>query len=152
MFERFSDAARSTVSEGLKEAARRGDRRVGTDHLLLGILHDPASAAAVGVALEAARDAEEALDREALAAVGIDPGPSPLALGRERVGRLPLTSAAKGVLARTVKFAAAEKSRTITGRHVVLALLETSSPDPAASLLARLGVSADEVRARLAAA
>ncbi|NUP75683.1 MAG: Clp protease [Sinomonas sp.] len=149
MFERFSGAARVTVTEGLKEAARRGDRRVGTDHLLLGILHDPASANAVGVGLEAARTAEEALDREALAAVGVDPGPAPLLASGSRAGRLPLTSAAKGALARTVRFAAAEKSKTITGRHVLLALLETPVPDPAATLLARLGVSADDVRARL---
>jgi ATP-dependent Clp protease ATP-binding subunit ClpA len=149
MFERFSETARCTVTEGVKEAARRGDRRVGTDHLLLGLLHDPSSAATLGVSLEAARAAEEALDREALAAVGVDPGPGPLAMPRPAAGRLPMTSAAKGVLAHSVRRAAADRSRTITGRHVVLALLENRTPDPAAALLARLGVVAEDVKSRL---
>ncbi|MEA5456643.1 Clp protease N-terminal domain-containing protein [Sinomonas sp. JGH33] len=149
MFERFSEAARNTVTEGVKEAALRGDRRVGTDHLLLGILHDPASAAIVGVDLAAARRAEETLDREALAAVGVDPGPEPLVSPRSRPGRLPLTSGAKAVLTRTVRLAAAERSRTITSRHVLLALAEAPAADPAAALLARLGVDRAGLRTRL---
>lgn len=151
MFERFAAAARTTVTEGVHEAERRGDRRIGTQHLLLGLLHDPDSAAILGTGLEDARAAEEALDREALAAVGIDPGPGPLAQIPGRMGRLPFASGAKGVLSRSVGYAASEKSRTITGRHLVLALLDAPEPDPAASLLARLGVDPRTVRARLAA-
>jgi ATP-dependent Clp protease ATP-binding subunit ClpA len=171
MFERFSAAARSTVSEGLLEARRRGDRRIGTQHLLLGLLHDPEGAAALGVSLAQARAGEEVLDREALAAVGIDPGlpGAPAASVQEgigdaagdgqvlgaavsRTGRLPFTSGAKDVLARSVKYAATERSRLLTERHLLLALLDDRIPDPAATLLAHLGVNTDEVRARLNAA
>jgi ATP-dependent Clp protease ATP-binding subunit ClpA len=46
------------------EARRRGDRRVGTEHLALALLADPESvtARALGVSLTAARDALRALD------------------------------------------------------------------------------------------
>jgi hypothetical protein len=55
------------------EARRRGDRRLGTDHLVLGLLHERDSAAsrALGVDLAAARAISEALDLSALRAVGI---------------------------------------------------------------------------------
>ncbi|WP_430296031.1 Clp protease N-terminal domain-containing protein [Sinomonas sp. B1-1] len=149
MFERFAAAARSTVTEGILEAERRGDRRIGTQHLLLGLLHDPESASALGTSLASARAADEDLDRMALAAVGVDPGKAPLAGPAGKAGRLPFTSAAKDVLARSARQAAAEKSRTITGRHLALALLEGAEPDPAATLLSRLGVDARAVRDRL---
>ena len=149
MFERFAAAARSTVTEGILEAERRGDRRIGTQHLLLGLLHDPESASALGTSLASARAADEDLDRMALAAVGVDPGKAPRAGPAGKAGRLPFTSAAKDVLARSARQAAAEKSRTITGRHLALALLEGTEPDPAATLLSRLGVDTRAVRDRL---
>lgn len=157
MFERFAAAARSTVAEGIREAERRGDRRIGTQHLLLGLLHDPECAAALGTDLESARGAEDALDLEALDAVGIHPGPIALADPGPRpapaavAGRLPFTSAAKDVLSHSVRNAALEHSRTIAGRHVILALLDNAAPDPAGALLARIGVDPAEVRTRLGA-
>ncbi len=62
------------------EAVRRGDRRVGTEHVVLALLVDPESVTGLGlgVGLGAARDALLSLDRQALATVGIvavDPGP-----------------------------------------------------------------------------
>ena len=61
MFDRLTPAARSVVAAGDDEAALRGDRRVGTDHLLLGLLHDPATAELVGVDLETAIERLEQL-------------------------------------------------------------------------------------------
>ena len=54
--------------------ATRGDGRVGTDHIALAMLSDPDSdtARALGVELQQARAALQALDREALATVGMD--------------------------------------------------------------------------------
>src|SRR5882757_4838735 len=78
----------STASTRLKpvldlareEANLRGDRRIGTDHLLLALLHDEAAppARALGVTLTDGRDALASLDREALASLGIHlAGPPP---------------------------------------------------------------------------
>lgn len=72
MFEQFAADAREAVTSALSEATLRGDRRIGTEHLLLGVLHEPSSVQALGTDLETARAALDALDRSALAAVGID--------------------------------------------------------------------------------
>ena len=47
-----------------EEARRRGDRRTGTDHLLLALLEDPSIEAVLGVSLQQARQALESLDQE----------------------------------------------------------------------------------------
>src|SRR5262245_29909452 len=59
----------AVVRSALEEARRRGDRRLSTEHLLLALLYDPAAAPAraLGVDLETARAALDALDRAALA-------------------------------------------------------------------------------------
>jgi aryl-alcohol dehydrogenase-like predicted oxidoreductase len=100
MVKRLSeDARRSVLGSAATEAHHRGDRRLGTDHLLLGLLHDPAGepARALGVDLATARAADEALDRDALAAVGI--GAEGLTLQAETAAarRPPLTSGARAV-------------------------------------------------------
>ena len=57
-----------------EEARRRGDRRTGTDHLLLGLLEDPSIEVVLGVSLQQARQALESLDHQALSALGLGPG------------------------------------------------------------------------------
>ena len=49
-----------------EEARRRGDRRVGTEHLVLGLLREPEIARLLGCDLEAAREALDAMDHDAL--------------------------------------------------------------------------------------
>jgi hypothetical protein len=68
------DARKLVLTSATEEARRRGDRRLGTDHLPLGLLHDEDSRAAksLGVFLTDARAALDALDRAAPAAVGIE--------------------------------------------------------------------------------
>lgn len=122
-----------------EEAARRGDRRVGTDHLLLGLLHDEAIAHAVGADVERARAAARELDQAALAAIGVDLGDLPSARPGARVGHLPLTSAARAAIGRSGAVADAERVRRIEPRHLLAALLECAEPDPAATLLAAIG-------------
>ncbi|MEU9387669.1 Clp protease N-terminal domain-containing protein [Streptomyces sp. NPDC048279] len=48
MFEQFAAEARATVAAALEETTLRGDRRIGTEHLLLGVLHDPGAVRALG--------------------------------------------------------------------------------------------------------
>jgi len=54
-----------------EEARRRGDRRYGTDHILLALFEEPSIEALLGVSLQQARLALESLDREALGALGL---------------------------------------------------------------------------------
>ena len=149
MFERFAQATRSAMDDARYEAARRGDRRIGTEHLLISLLEDEATATAIGVDAAAAREAAARLDRAALAAIGVELGgfePH----GRARFAkRTPFTAGAKQVLARTLAHAAAEKARAIAPRHMMLAVLERHEPDPAAALLAALDVDVPAARSRL---
>lgn len=153
MVKRLSeDARRLVLTAAADEACRRGDRRLGTDHLLLGLLHDPAAeaASALGVDLASARAAQAALDRAALAAVGIhasDLGPMEQPAGARR--RPPLTSGARAVFKRAVEQARLGRRGQIGTRHFLLALLACQRPDPAAELLHQLGVDTAVVRDRL---
>ena len=152
MFERLARTARTAVEDARFEAARRGDRRIGTDHLLLALLHDDALAQIVGVDVAAAHDAADQLDRTALAAIGLTLGefrPSGSAAFGTPVSRM--TSGAKTVLQKSLANAAAEKAREITARHMLLAVLDSREPDAAATLLAALPVDRSAVRERLAA-
>ncbi len=85
MFERFTQAARSTVVFATEEARGMRHDFVGTEHLLLGLLHQPAEPGVEvlvrhGLDLEAARAAVQRLlavavddlDGAALEAIGID--------------------------------------------------------------------------------
>jgi ATP-dependent Clp protease ATP-binding subunit ClpA len=138
MFERFTPQARESVSRAIAEAGHRGDRRVGTDHLLIGILHDPAVAVAVGADAEQARHVADQLDRTALARIGVDVdafGTLALAVAAPR---LPFTAGAKTVLRRALLLVVAGKTRRIESRHLLGALLERREPDPAAVIMAAL--------------
>lgn len=133
------------------EAKGRGDRRVSTEHILLAMLVDPHAepARALGLDLATARAELRRLDHEALAAVGIDVSyEGPVFPGREKE-RLPLTPAAKAIFTGLRKSAQGER---LSINHVLLSLLETTRPDPAAELLDALGVDRSHVRRQLQSA
>ena len=147
-----SDARKMVLTSAAQEARRRGDRRLGTDHLLLALLHDADSgvARALGVDLDTARAASDSLDQAALAAVGVNVAhlgaPPPSTFAR----RLPpLTSGARAVLRAALEQTRRAKTPSIETRHFLLALLARDCPDPAAELLAALGVNREQVRGRL---
>lgn len=147
------DARRMLLTSATREAGRRGDRRLGTDHLLLGLMHDSDSraASALGVSLERARAALDALDLAALTAVGVSVAavgePPPVTFGR----RLPpLTSGARAVLKQAVDEARRTRAGRIGTDAFLLALLARGRPDPAAELLHALGVDPRTVRERMA--
>jgi len=151
VFERFAASTRTAVRHGVEEAERRGDRRVGTDHLLLGVLRDADSAALVGISVDQARASADALDRKALVAIGIDIGDfRPAAAPRTGI-RTQFTSGARSALQRTLVHTTAERSRRIAPHHLLLALAEREQPDPAAALLSELQVDTAELRRRLSA-
>ncbi|WP_102192988.1 Clp protease N-terminal domain-containing protein [Microbacterium aurantiacum] len=131
----ITSTATAALAHAAEEATRRGDRRVGTDHLLLGLLHDPAIASHLGTDVEKARDAAEHLDRVALAAIGLDVEMTPAPIPRRRAGSVSPTSGLRGVIARAVGIAGAENVRKAEPRHLLAALFECQHPDPAAELL-----------------
>ncbi len=147
-----ADARKLVLTSATEEARRRGDRRLGTDHLLLGLLHDQDSRAAkaLGVSLAGARAASDALDLAALGAAGVEIqalGEAPPASFGRRLP--PLTSGARAVFQRAIDEARPFRSGRIDTTHFLLALLSLQRPDPAAELLDALGVDPAAVRQRL---
>ncbi|QKW25633.1 hypothetical protein HUT11_05460 [Streptomyces seoulensis] len=149
MFEQFAAGARAAVASAVDEAALRGDRRIGTEHLLLGVLHEPGAVRALGAGLDSARAALDDLDRTALAAVGVDAQGverAPLPVSRKRA---PFTSGARAVLPRALVETRRAGSRRIAPEHLLLALLDCERPDPVAEVMTRLGTDRAAVRAHL---
>ena len=142
-----------------EEARRRGDRRTGTDHLLLALLEDPSIEVVLGESLQPARQALDSLDQEALGALGIVSGTDAPALPMRAVpkkprlrdvaqkDRLRMTPAAKKVLEKAVK--PNRRKLQVTAQQVLAQILILQPPDPAAVLLGALGVNTSEVRRRL---
>ncbi len=142
-----------------EEARRRGDRRTGTDHLLLALLEDPSIEVVLGMSLQQARQALESLDQEALGALGMGSGTDAPALPMRAVpkkprirdvakkDRLRMTPAAKKVLEDAVR--PNRRGLHVTAQQVLAQILILQPPDPAAVLLGALGVNTPEVRRRL---
>jgi hypothetical protein len=142
-----------------EEARRRGDRRTGTDHLLLALFEDPSIEAVLGVNLKQARQALESLDHEALGALGLGSGTDAPPLPMRAVpkkptirdimqkDRLRMTPAAKKVLEKASK--PNRRKLQITAQQVLAQVLTLQPPDPAAVLLGALGVDRAAARQRL---
>lgn len=145
---------RSVLLSAGEEARRRGDRRIGTEHLLLALLHDEGSPAALALSapLDDVRAQADALDLVALSAIGIEVDSLPPASPASAVAsgrRLPpLTSGARAVLKRVLDTAKPRRGGHLSSTHFLLALLALRAPDPAAALLDAVGVD----RAALTAA
>jgi len=174
VFERFTEPARRVVVLAQEEARARGDDRIGSEHLLLGVCratdtHGAALLAAHGVTL---REVEDDLrtsgvsDRDALASVGIDLdevrdrveeafGPGALestraaGRGRRRLwGHIPFDRGAKKVLELALREAIRRGDRTIGTEHVLLGMLHRDTGRAATVLHAR-GVTLAGMRAAL---
>jgi ATP-dependent Clp protease ATP-binding subunit ClpA len=143
-----------------EEARRRGDRRVGTDHILLALFEDPSVEGILGVSRQQARQALDSLDREALAALGLGPGADAPELPMHAVpekptlrylmlqkDRLRMTPTAKKLLEEATK--PNRRRLYVTAQQVLVQILTLQPPDPAAALLGALGVNTSEVRRKL---
>jgi hypothetical protein len=141
-----------------EEARRRGDRRTGTDHVLLALFEDPSIEAVLGVNQQHARRALESLDHDALGPLGLGSGPDAPPLPMRAVPKKPtiravmkkdrfrMTPAAKKVLEEAVK--PNRRKTQVTAQQVLAQILTLQPPDPAAVLLGALGVNRSEVRRR----
>lgn len=149
---RLSDDARKVMLESATaEVHRLGDRRIGTQHLLLGLLHSKRSLSVrvLGVDLTAARASLTELDRKALAAIGVDA--APLDQPRPLKGRRhpALTSGARNVLIHAVHRARSVGASRVEEEHLLHGVLSLGQPDAAADLLAAMGVDTREALDRL---
>lgn len=149
MFERFADEARRIVGFAMEEARSSGDKRLGTDHLVLGALQFSGPAGILGVTLDDARAAALKLDQAALASIGIDARGFERAITPGRGKKPPFSSGARSVMEGMLRYAVEQKSRQITTANLLLALLDREEHDPAAALLSELGVDKAEVRRRV---
>jgi Clp amino terminal domain, pathogenicity island component/UvrB/uvrC motif len=138
MFERFSDQARRVVVLAQEEARLLRHDYIGTEHILLGLIHDqhtvPAQAlAALGVSTAEARRQVEQVS----------------GFGRaSRGGPLPFTPMAKMTLQRALREALQLGSSSIEPEHILLGLVR-GGEGPANEVLVSLGVELGDVRPQL---
>jgi ATP-dependent Clp protease ATP-binding subunit ClpA len=176
MFERFTSEAREVVVGAQQQARDLHHDRIGTEHLLLGLLAQQGTTAAAAlerhglthteVSADVVRATGGEMDAAALTSVGIDleavrrsveaafgPGSLDGAGSRTaRGGHIPFTPPAKKVLELSLREAIALKMRTITDAHILLGLLREGE-GLAAKVLHDRGVDLlglrDEVRLAL---
>ena len=135
MLESYSVSAQRVVSLAMMEARRLDHSRVGTEHLLLGLLsHDdgaPADALrAAGVTLTAAR-------HKVVEALGADAASS-------NSEALPFTPRAQRALERAGRFSRKEQETEVTPGHVLLGVLDVEGL--ACQVLRGLGVDIAQLR------
>jgi ATP-dependent Clp protease ATP-binding subunit ClpC len=112
-FERFTDAGRTVVEDAEREARTLRHTRIGTEHLLLGVLSRPEQAGAralatLGVTLGEAR-------AEVMRVAGLPDTPSP--------PEMPLTPPARDALSGALRQAIELGETEVAPEHVLLALL-----------------------------
>jgi Clp amino terminal domain, pathogenicity island component len=135
MFERFTNRARRAVVLAQEEARLLNHDYIGTEHLLLGLIHEGEGVAAqalesLGISLEAVRNrVEEAIGR----------GQEPPA------GHLPFSPRAKRVTELALREARQLRCHSIGTEHILLALVREGE-GVAARVLVKLGATLPRVR------
>jgi ATP-dependent Clp protease ATP-binding subunit ClpA len=140
------------VKAAAEQARQRGDRRIGTEHLLLGLLSDPgsASARALGVDSATALAALTALDAAALRAIGLEvAAPATRPRRHPKVAASLLTTSARAAVNQAIKTTTRKNRNAQAPVQLLLALLDQRRPDPGAELFDHLGIDRTDVRARI---
>ena len=135
MFERFTDRARRVVVLAQDEAKLLNHNYIGTEHLLLGLIHEGEGVAAkaleqMGISLEAVREEVEEV---------IGHGQTP------PTGHVPFTPRAKKVLELSLREALQMNHSYIGTEHILLGLVREGE-GVAASVLIKLGADLNRVR------
>jgi ATP-dependent Clp protease ATP-binding subunit ClpC len=138
MFEKFSDRARRVIVLAQEEARRLHHDYIGTEHLLLGLIHEGRGVAAkalesLGISLEdVRRDVGEI----------VPPGE------HERSGHIPFTPRAKKVLELSLRESQQLGHNYIGTEHILLGLIREGE-GVAAQVLVKLGADLNRVRERV---
>jgi ATP-dependent Clp protease ATP-binding subunit ClpA len=135
MFERFTDQARRVLALAQEEARMRNCSRVGTEHLLLGLIHERDGLAAV--ALESLGIGAEAVQQQIEEITGQHPEPSG--------GYAQYTMRAKKALDLSRREALQLGHNHIGTEHILLSLIREGE-GPAAQVLLELGADLSRVR------
>ena len=135
MFERFTDRARRVVVLAQEEARLLNHNYIGTEHILLGLIHEGEGVAAkalesLGISLEAVRSQVEELIGQG--------GSSPS-------GHIPFTPRAKKVLELSFREALQLGHNYIGTEHILLGLIREGE-GVAAQVLVKLGADLSRVR------
>ena len=135
MFERFTDRARRVVVLSQEEARLLNHNYIGTEHILLGLIHEGEGVAAkalesLGVNLESVRGQVEEI-------VGLG--------GNSPSGHIPFTPRAKQVLELSLREALALNHNYIGTEHILLGLIREGE-GVAAQVLAKVGADLSRVR------
>jgi hypothetical protein len=135
MFERFTDRARRVVVLAQEEARLLGHNYIGTEHILLGLLHEGEGVAArtleaLGVSLSRVRAGVESI---------IGRG------GDAPAGHVPFTPRAKKVLEMSLREAVQLGHNYIGTEHILLGLIREGE-GVAAQVLVQLGVDLETAR------
>lgn len=133
--------ARRVVQHGARAARELGHERLGTEHLLLGVLSEETLASAALERLGASAAAvRRTLERRERGAGAIGPN-----------GRLPVSPRARKALEQSLREAVASGDRHLGVEHILLALLRDETA-VAVGTLERVGVTPRKVEAELAKA
>lgn len=138
---RFTDRAKVVLLKAQNEARNRGHDHVSSDHLLLGLLFEWEGLA--GQAIEAAGVSQDAV--RAAVVANLAPGGPPIAY------HVPFSQGVKKIRELTVREALRLGHNYIGTEHLLLGLLEAAD-EPAAQLLARLGVAKERTEEWILAA
>ena len=135
MFERFTDRARRVVVLAQEEARLLNHNYIGTEHILLGLIHEGEGVAAkalesLGISLEAVRAQVEEIIGQGQSAP---------------TGHIPFTPRAKKVLELSLREALQLGHNYIGTEHILLGLIREGE-GVAAQVLVKLGASFDRVR------
>ncbi len=135
MFERFTDRARRVVVLAQEEARMLNHNYIGTEHILLGLIHEGEGVAAkalesLGISLEAVRSQVEEI---------IGQGQTP------PTGHIPFTPRAKKVLELSLREALQLGHNYIGTEHILLGLIREGE-GVAAQVLVKLGADLNKVR------
>ncbi len=135
MFERFTDRARRVVVLAQEEARMLNHNYIGTEHILLGLIHEGEGVAAkglesIGISLEAVRSQVEEIIGQGQQA------PS---------GHIPFTPRAKKVLELSLREALQLGHNYIGTEHILLGLIREGE-GVAAQVLVKLGADLSRVR------
>ncbi len=135
MFERFTDRARRVVVLAQEEARLLHHNYIGTEHILLGLIHEGEGVAAkslesLGISLEAVRNQVE----EIIGQGGSSPS-----------GHIPFTPRAKKVLELSLREALQLGHNYIGTEHILLGLIREGE-GVAAQVLVKLGADLSRVR------
>jgi ATP-dependent Clp protease ATP-binding subunit ClpC len=135
MFERFTDRARRVVVLAQEEARMLNHNYIGTEHILLGLIHEGEGVAAkgleaLGISLEAVRSQVEEI----------------IGQGQQApAGHIPFTPRAKKVLELSLREALQLGHNYIGTEHILLGLIREGE-GVAAQVLVKLGADLNRVR------